>query len=126
MLYFAHRVCLCISCNFLKAAIILKSMRRLGFETEMKCVSCEVGTKLCNVTCMNKLPETQTQVLMNYQSSLPQLLITANVVSSTLIFVTLMMEVIRSSETLLLTRATRHSIPEDGILRSHRCESLKS
>jgi hypothetical protein len=38
----------------------------------------------------------------------------------------LMMEVRRSSETSVLTRATRRHISEDGILYSHRRESLKS
>jgi hypothetical protein len=37
-----------------------------------------------------------------------------------------MMEAMSSSETSVLTRATRRIILEDGILHSHRRENLKS
>jgi hypothetical protein len=55
-----------------------------------------------------------------------KLLVTANVVLSSSIFVTLMMEAILSPETSVLTRATRRHIQGEGILHSDFRENLKS
>jgi hypothetical protein len=50
----------------------------------------------------------------------------ANVIPCSLILLTLMMEVTRSSETSVLKRSSQRQIPEDGILHSHLRETLRS
>jgi hypothetical protein len=55
---------------------------------------------------------------IGFLRSVRRLLVTANVVPSSQIFAKLMMEALCSSETPVLTKATRHNIAENGILNT--------
>jgi hypothetical protein len=70
-------------------------------------------------TCYQSLPHCERNTYLR------RLLVTANVVPSSQILVTLMMVALSSSETSVLTRATLRNIPEDGIFLLNLVHSVE-
>jgi hypothetical protein len=94
-------------------------LRRVALERTD--VSEELIASIIRVTRIGELGTTlavNSNRRMTHLSSVRRLLVTANVAPSSPILITLMMDALRFSETLVLTRATRRNILEDGILQS--------
>jgi hypothetical protein len=103
---------------------MIKRMACSGMLRRVALVRTDVSEELsASFNRVTRIGELETTLAV---TSVRRLLVTASVVPSSPIFVTLMKEALNPFESSVITRATRRNIPEDANLHSRRSEILKS
>jgi hypothetical protein len=100
---------------------LLRRVALVRIDVSEECISSKIRVKGIGDlgTMLAVTSNRRTHVVL--LRSVHRLLITANIVPTSTILVTLMMEALLSSETLVLTRAIRPNIPEDDMLYMEEC-----
>jgi hypothetical protein len=102
------------------------ALKNAVFWDVTSCGSCK-NSRFWRTYCLHDQSDKNRRAGNNivFPRNVIQLLVTANVVPRSPILVTLLMEVIHSSETSNVPRGTRRNIPEEDILHSQRRKILK-
>jgi hypothetical protein len=106
---------------------MLHHLALVGTEVSEECIASIIRVKrISELGTTLTVTRNRGMKYILFLCSMLGLLVTDNVVLSYTILVTLMLDEIHSSKTLVLTRTALHNIPGDGILHSHHHENLRS